>query len=170
MTTTFVKIQTATVGAGGASSIDFTSIPQTYTDLQIVCSLKSSYSGSQWSQVYVKFNTSSASMSNRYLFGNGSTFGSGADVNTTGGFATTGGTGGTSAFANNLIYISNYTSSNNKSFMTDTVPEMNAVSSLLVLSANLWSNSAAINAVSIVDYNASFVQYSTATLYGIKSS
>ena len=36
MATTFFKIASATVGSGGASSIDFTSIPQTYTDLVFV--------------------------------------------------------------------------------------------------------------------------------------
>ena len=35
-----VAIQTVTVGAGGASSIEFTSIPQTYTDLKVVFSVR----------------------------------------------------------------------------------------------------------------------------------
>lgn len=161
------KIASVNVGSAGASSIDFTNIPQGYTDLQLVCSLKTSFSGAQWGQVYLKFNTSSASFTNKNLYGNGSTASSGSDATTTGGFATTGGSGGTNAFANNLIYIPNYTSSNNKSYSVDSAPEMNATSSLLILGANLWSNTAAINAISIVDYNASFVQYSTATLYGI---
>ena len=40
MANTFKKIQTVTVGSGGAASIDFTSIPQTYTDLKIVLSAR----------------------------------------------------------------------------------------------------------------------------------
>jgi hypothetical protein len=34
-------IATTTVGSGGAASIDFTGIPQTYTDLFLVSSLRS---------------------------------------------------------------------------------------------------------------------------------
>jgi len=36
MANTLKKIQTVTVGSGGAASIEFTSIPQTYTDLKLV--------------------------------------------------------------------------------------------------------------------------------------
>jgi hypothetical protein len=167
MASTMTAIQTVTVGAGGSASISFTSIPQTYTDLKISYSAKSSFSGAQWGQVFVSFNGSTALMSNRNLYGNGSSASSGVDLTTTGGFATTGGTGGTSAFSNTEICIPNYTSANNKSFSVDSAPEMNATSSLLILGANLWSNTAAITSITLTDYNASFVQYSTFTLYGV---
>jgi len=36
--------------------------------------------------------------------------------------------------------------------------------------AGLWSQTAAITAISLNDQNGSFIQHSTATLYGIKSS
>lgn len=167
---TYVKIQTVTVGVGGASTIDFTSIPSTYTDLQILCSLKTNYSGGQWSQVSLRFNGSSTSYSIRNIYGSGSSASSGTDVTTTGGFATTGGTGGTSIFASNSIYIPNYTSSNFKSYSVESAPEMNNALALMQFGAGIWSDTAAINAVSLVDVNGSFVQHSTATLYGIKSS
>ena len=35
MANTYVAIATVTVGSGGAASIDFTSIPATYTDLVV---------------------------------------------------------------------------------------------------------------------------------------
>ena len=40
MADTFVKIATVTVGSGGAATIDFSSIPSTYTDLCIKHSLR----------------------------------------------------------------------------------------------------------------------------------
>ena len=40
MATTFTKIASVTVGSGGASSIDFTSIPSTYTDLCVKLSTR----------------------------------------------------------------------------------------------------------------------------------
>jgi|LakMenE01Jun11ns_1017448.scaffolds.fasta_scaffold9909425_3 hypothetical protein len=167
---TYKLINSATVGSGGAANIQFTNIPATYTDLVLFTSLKTSYSGAQWGQVYLKFNGSSASFSNKYFSGNGSSPGTGSDANTTGGFATTGGTGGTNAFANNFIYILNYTSSNHKIFSTNSLPEMNTTTSLNFLGGNLWSNTAVISSISIEDYNSTFVQYSTAYLYGISNA
>ena len=38
---TYTLISSVTVGAGGASSIDFTSIPSTYTDLLVKISARS---------------------------------------------------------------------------------------------------------------------------------
>ena len=40
-------IATTTVGSSGAASIVFSGIPQTYTDLKIVTSMRSNYSGIQ---------------------------------------------------------------------------------------------------------------------------
>jgi hypothetical protein len=40
MATTFIKIASVTVGSGGAASMDFTSIPSTYTDLVIKVSTR----------------------------------------------------------------------------------------------------------------------------------
>jgi hypothetical protein len=43
MATTYEAIATVEVGSGGAADIEFTSIPQTYTDL--LCSLRVSRTG-----------------------------------------------------------------------------------------------------------------------------
>jgi hypothetical protein len=41
MANTMVKIQTITVGASGSASIEFSNIPQTFTDLKIrTCTLE----------------------------------------------------------------------------------------------------------------------------------
>ena len=44
MAVTHNLISTITVGSGGAASIDFTSIPQTYTDLLVKISLRAVFS------------------------------------------------------------------------------------------------------------------------------
>ena len=65
-------IQTITVGAGGASTIEFTSIPQTYTDLCIKLSNRQSGTGGSanvWDNYYMSFNGSSSSKSSRDLHG-----------------------------------------------------------------------------------------------------
>jgi hypothetical protein len=76
-------------------------------------------------------------------------------------------------FGNIQAYIPNYAGSNNKSLSCDGVTETNATSGtnrLLSLSASLWANSAAITSINLTPQAGNFVQYSTATLYGIKSS
>jgi len=45
MPLTYQKIATVTVGAGGASNITFSSIPQTYTDIKVVVSARTDRSG-----------------------------------------------------------------------------------------------------------------------------
>jgi hypothetical protein len=68
-------------------------------------------------------------------------------------------------FSNNDLYIPNYTSSSYKSIVVDSVSENNSTSSYITsMQAGLWSNTSAINAITL---NATFAQYSEFTLYGI---
>lgn len=171
MAVTYEPIATVTVGSGGAASIDFTSIPGTYTDLQILLSSRgTNSSATEW--VSLKFNASSTGYSSRWLEGNGS----GAPGSFTGptnrGYAGvhSAATATASTFGNFSIYIPNYASSNNKSYSSDTVSENNATAATAELGAGLWSNSAAITSITLTPDSANFAQYSTATLYGIKNS
>lgn len=168
MANTFIKIATVTVGAGGSSAIDFTSIPATYTDLVIKISARSAYSGTlNWFDL--KFNSSSTSWSGRFLYGTGSAAGSGTQAAF--GAAMPAATATASTFGNAEIYIPNYGSSNNKSVSVEGVAENNATASELDLTAQLWSNTAAITSVTLFpELSSTFVQYTTATLYGIKKS
>ena len=73
-------------------------------------------------------------------------------------------------FSNFSTYIPNYAGSNNKSYSVDGVTENNATASYQIMYAGLWSNTAAINQITLVPDTLNFVQYTTATLYGIKNS
>ena len=156
-----------TVGAGGASSIDFSSIPTTYTDLVLFISLRSSNSADY---ISLKFNNSTASFTGRTMNGNGSTTGS---ENRTDNFVTgvmSPSTYTASTFSNGVFYIPNYTSSSNKSYLLDVVPENNATATEMRLSTGLWSNTAAINRITFDHPTAgTFVQHSTAHLYGVSN-
>ena len=174
MANTYIAIATVTVGSGGAANITFSSIPQTYNDLKLIFSLREAASNGV---VKVTFNGSTTGYSAKQLVGAGGS-GVSSNNNYTGG-GTFWGAEGTSVisgftdstFSNCEIYIPNYTSSNNKSISADSVIENNASVSYVSLSAGLWSNSAAITSITIVQYTGNnFVQYSTATLYGIKNS
>lgn len=158
------KIASVEVGSAGASSINFASIPQGYTDL---C-LKLSGRGSRaavFDYYQIKFNTSTTSFSGRYLFANGSTAASGTETNYAGTVSSA--TATASTFGNTEIYIPNYAGSTNKSYSVDSVTENNATTSEMAFYAGLWSNTSAINQVTIIAANGNLVANSTFTLYGI---
>ena len=171
MANTYVAIATVTVGSGGAAQIEFTSIPQTYTDLVIKLSSRSTYNDYS-DNVMLKFNSNSSNYSERTLYNVAGTAGS-ANQNTNGRldfWHTSAATATASTFGSAEIYVPNYTSSNNKSVSMDTTTENNSTSVVQVLEAGLWSNSAAITSVYLAPVSGNFVQYSTAILYGIKNS
>ena len=168
MAVTYKLIASSTVGAGGVSSIDFTSIPSTYTDLLLKVSARSTV-GSNIDNYVLYFNNSSASFSSKRLYGGGT--GSGISDSPTSTFGdVVGSTATANTFSNEEFYIPNYTSSNNKSFSYDGVGENNATSAYAAIQAGLWSNTAAINRITLTLSSTSFVQYTTAYLYGIKNS
>jgi len=157
-----VAIQTVTVGSGGAANIDFQNIPQTYTDLI----LKISVAKTTGDNVLISFNNSTANFSYRLLEGDGATVAS--YTNTTGRLAYASQT--TSLFTSIDVYIPNYAGSTNKSYSVDAVSENNATTAYADLTAGLWSNTAAINRVTINAQSGNFVQHSTATLFGVTSA
>ena len=166
-TPTYNLIASQVVGSGGASTITFSSIPQTYTDLLILESTRDS-TGNGASN-YVTFNGSGSGYTNKELFGNGSSASSSS--NTTAYFdLSVGATVTVNTFSSGSLYIPNYTSSNYKSFSGEVSAENNATQAFLTLDANLWSNTAAITSITIYCGQGNFVQYSSFYLYGIKNS
>jgi hypothetical protein len=170
MATTFVKIQTVSVGVSGSASIDFTSIPQTYTDLKIVVSAKNNRADTL-DHLLIGFNGSTTSFTNRQLTGTSTTASSSTSVPRSVGVMNSA-SSTASVFNNGDIYVFDYTSAANKRYSADSVSEVNSVGdNFLCLTAGLWSNTAAITSISLTNnVGTSFVQYTTATLYGIKSS
>lgn len=167
---TLIKIASATVGSGGASSIDFTSIPSTYTDLCLVLSIRGSGSYTA-TDCKVIINGSTTGYTSRALGGSGSAAFTFAE--TTAGYVAgyVPGTLATSnTFANNSLYFPNYAGSANKSWSVDSVTENNSSAAFMVLAASLWSNTSAITSLSYTALTGNFVQHSTATLYGINNS
>jgi len=159
-------LQTVTVGAGGVATISFASIPQGYTDLVVKCSLAASGAATSVNgTMYLNGNNSNGSFTN--LFGNGS----GASSSRVSGYmdvvTTPGSTSTANTFSSNEIYFANYTSSNYKSIISDSVNENNTAAADQVLRSILWSNTAAINQIQITCTNGSWVQYSKVSLYGV---
>lgn len=170
MATTFVKIATVTA-SGSTTTMDFSSIPSTYTDLVLKVSARSAATDTNVA-ITIKFNGSTSGYSGRQLYG----FGSGTGSSTSGvstsidQFWMEGASWTASTFSNGEIYIPNYSGSSNKSASMDSVTENNATANYMSLAAGLWSNTAAINQITLTSSNGNFAQYSTATLYGISKS
>jgi hypothetical protein len=166
MPNTYTLISSVSVGSGGASTISFTSIPQTYTDIKVVWSVRLSSTNFD---LTVDYNGSNTSLTARTLYTtNGTSATSEATaygyywMNTSGTTANT--------FSNGELYMPNYTGSNNKSFSIDMVVENNATAARLALEAGLRSNTAAITSLQFAPNAGNFEQYTTITLYGIKNS
>jgi hypothetical protein len=165
MAYTYSKIATYTVGSGGVANITFSSIPGTYTDLALVISARNTNNDGS-DNMNIAINDSSANFSGRFLFTNtNGTTSSGTDTTPSGAY--NGGNTTASTFSNVSIYFPNYAGSNNKSFSVDSVAENNATQSNLYIDAKLWSNTAAITSIAFTPTTGNFVQYSTATLYGV---
>ena len=172
MPNTFTLIASSTVGAGGTTSITFSSIPATYTDLLIKCSLR----GTQ-SAVYTDVDvilTGGTYSNGKVLYAiNGSTVGSYSPGSNAFIAEAVGATATSSTFSNSEIYIPNYTSTTNKSASGDAVGENNASAAIGILGAALYTSSSAITGITLTYGTGSqgnFVQYSTAYLYGIVKS
>jgi hypothetical protein len=166
-------IQTIEVAAGGASSINFTNIPQGFTDLVLKASLRQDQ-GNPNAFPFIRFNGSSADLSSRYLAGTGSSTFSGAVSGLAFWNATKNGVETSNTFTNDEIYIPNYTGSNQKSFSLDSVMENNGTDSRQWLMAGLWANTSPITSITIFsgDNTASpafsFLQNSSISLYGVR--
>lgn len=167
MPDTFIKIASVTVGSGGASSIDFTSIPSTYTDLVIKLSARDTGSNTNYN---LNFNNdSSAIYDTLRLYGNGSSVFSDRFTNQNAGYIgwQTQSTYTANTFSNNEVYIPNYAGSSFKSVSNDGVSENNATVAQQTFQSVLWRSTAAINRITI---SQTMAQHTTATLYGIKNS
>lgn len=169
MANTLFLIEAKTVSSAVAY-VEFTSIPQTYTDLKLVASARGSGTNTELS---VRFNGDTGS---NYPFVRA--YGDGSGTNSTKTTLTyvannmlnqTNYTAST--FGNGDFYIPNYTSSNYKSVSIDGVTENNSTGAFAMLSASNWANNSAITSIKIFDNDGgNLVQYSTFYLYGIKNS
>jgi len=157
-------VSTVTVGSA-TSSITFSSIPQTATDLVFVISAKTTV-GVYYYPVLMTLNTG-GTYAYRELLGNGGAVGSSngttARVISINGDAATANT-----FGNAQIYIPNYTSSSAKSASGDSVTESNSIDPNISIQAYRWSETAAITTVAFTILNGyDFAPNSTFSLYTI---
>ena len=162
-------ISSVTVGAGGAASIDFTSIPQTYTDLVVIISHRND-GGANQDNISFRLNGSSAgTYSARKLEGNGSGASAGSTSNITSDQYPYSNSQSSSAntFTNTQYYFPNYSVTGTKTWSIDTVFENNATTGYQQIIAGSYGTS--VSGITSLSFYSGYTtsQYSTAYLYGL---
>ena len=165
-TATYEKISAVNL-TGNAASIEFTSIPQTYTDLRLV--LCSKLSGSN-DTIYLQFNGNSSAIYDQIIFyGTGSNPASGLNTNGT----YVGFPQGWGARDYPFIItgdIMNYSSSSFQKTLLATGGTVNGTTRGLSIEIGRWKNTAAITSIFMAGFSYSFTADTKCTLYGIKKA
>lgn len=162
-------IASATVGAGGAASMDFASIPQTFTDLTLVVSARAELATTT-APLLMRFNGLSTGIYTiRQLRGTGAAVSTNAVSSTSfdGGDCIPGSSSTSNTFASIRYIIPNYTNtSDNKTIQMEAVGEGNIVSTVYqVFSTGRSASNLAVTSISIFT-SGNWAQNSTAYLYG----
>jgi len=161
---TYQRIATATVGAT-ASTIVFSAIPATFTDLMVVCSLRNASGGNESWSLAIDFNGSPSRSRRTLLSGAGATPTVETTTDNTVGYVAR--TSTSEIFSNTTIRILDYTSTIAKMLFVENGNNYfaNGQSSF---TGQRIDNTVAISSITLSDSNnTTFIQNSTATLYGI---
>lgn len=169
-TSAFESIATVTVGAGGSSTVTFSSIPQTYTHLQIRVTEQTNVFD-RWRSIQFNGDTTTANYTLHSIYGTGSVVN--VDWNSTSSdwywYEAVSGHS-TISMAGYIIDILDYTNTNKNKTIRFLGGHDNNGSGIVTLISKLWKNTSAINQIDLKVSSANFVQNSSFALYGIKSS
>jgi hypothetical protein len=170
-TTAYESIATTTVGSGGSSSVNFSSIPSTYTHLQIRIMARDNRAGNLHSNINMTFNSdTAANYAQHSLLGNGSTASAAGYANQTEAFAIrcTGASAPASTFGVGVIDILDYANTNKfKTVRSLNGNDQNGAGELYLYS-DLWRSTSAITSIVLNPVTTPIQQYSSFALYGIK--
>jgi hypothetical protein len=167
-------VETIEVGSGGASSIEFTSIPQDGVDLLILLSGKGGHTQS-WGDLKITLNSDTSANYNardllQYAGSVASQSWSGSLWNPQLMGITGSASSVTNVYANAACYFSNYTSSESKSMSLDgawSSTNSATTGGLGFFSGSLNTTSPVTSIELTARTSTNFVQYSTASLYKI---
>ena len=156
----YESIQTVTVGAGGSSTITFSSIPSTYKHLQLRMLRKTL---ADVNPLFTFNSDSTGSYINHYIYGNGTSANAGvSSTSSTSAVMTYCGAN----WGAGILDILDYTNTN-KTKVTRELggADLNG-SGNIILSSNLWNKTNAITSIQITT-TSNFQEYSSFALYGI---
>ncbi len=180
ITSSYESIATVTVGSGGSATVEFTSIPATYTHLQVRCISRSALSSSDIDSLAIRFNSDTG---NNYAYH--SLTGDGASVTASGAASQAAGIVGgepsnthtSGIFGGYVIDILDYANTNKYK----TVRSLGGVDTnntgtekgQIRLQSTLWLDTSAISTITFASggsFNRNLVEYSSFALYGIKGA
>ena len=174
MANTMTKIASITAANSTTNTFTFTSIPQIYVDLLLLCSTRDTLTPSPTTNgvdEFIYFNGAQGTtlFSETRIYGNGSV--AGTDRSSNSGYPgitlTTNTSLTSNVFGSNSLYLSQYTNTSNfKSYIADGVSENNGSVAWQTMYAGLWRSTSAVTSLSIVA-GAFFAAGSEFTLYGI---
>jgi hypothetical protein len=162
----YESIATVTAGAGTLTNIVFTSIPQTYSHLQLRGIINQAYSANDNGYAAVELNSVAVSY-RHFLWGTGSSpvgysDAAGAMLDTI--LSST----ATTTFAPFVLDILDYTNTNKAKTLRALTGWDNNGSGNVYMTSGLWNNTSAVNSISILGTNGNYRQFSQVALYGIK--
>ena len=164
----------ATTTLSSSNTIEFTSIPQTYTHLQIRGIARGAVVGTGFHQAYMQFNSDTgANYSTHYLSGDGASASSSATASSD--FITIAAIPGTnntaSVFGGFVLDILDYTNTNKYKTTRSLAGADANGSGYAWFSSGNWRNTNAITSIRLYANTGSnvFAQYSSFALYGVKA-
>ena len=168
------SIATTTVGAGGAASVTFSSIPSTYTHLQVRMIARDDRASVTSDSGAFRFNgDSGTNYAYHALVGTGSSaVASAADTYNRGLIDRfTASTAGASTFGSAVMDILDYANTSKYKTVKILGGYANNGEGQIAFSSGLWQSTSAISTILIYpNVGSNWVQYSTFALYGIKGA
>lgn len=163
MPATYEPIATTTLGSA-QSSVTFSSISGSYTDLILICSIQSDSTGNPNS--FVQVGNGSIDTGSNYswtrMVGNGSTASSSRGTSVSDGVLI--GDETPSSFSTDILHFQNYSNTTtNKTILT----KGNQASAAVTATVGLWRSTSAINQIKVYCAGRNIIAGSTFTLYGI---
>jgi hypothetical protein len=165
----FESIATTTVGAGGAGSVSFSSIPSTYTHLQIRYIARSN-EGSNNNITYNFNSDTGANYSDHTIFADGSSVSAFANANSSSPIflALSNSARLTGTYSAGVFDLLDYANTNKyKTVRTLSGREDNSAGAVL-FSSGSWRSTSAVTSINFAPSVGSFVQYTSFALYGIR--
>jgi hypothetical protein len=181
ITSSYESIATTTVGAGGSSSVTFSSIPSTYTHLVVRGSIQSNRGSYAIDNATVRFNSDSGANYSRHNLDASASTTTAPEAYGTGG-ATFGGpipvvTGvATNVFNGFVMDVLDYASTNKYKTLrilggydVNGTTGTGSFGGTVGIYSGAWQNTAAVTSITLAPVDGTaFTQYSSFALYGIK--
>lgn len=163
--TSYESIATTTVGSGGTSSITFSSIPQTYTHLQLrLYTIVGS--GGSGAYTYLNGDTTQSNYKEHVLYANGSAVSAGSYSNS----YMPQFNGGSSSPGAFVMDILDYTNTNKNTTLRGLGGYDANGSGYVSFESLLWMNTAAVTSIQLSPVGTTWSEYAKIALYGIKAA